>query len=85
MSPAKHSYGSVTDRQTDRWTDDGQSYPYVSLYLAGDTKRHFSMCMYIYKYNVIHVYIMNIILNSFLNVLDNMPYHNYKLSVQVCT
>ena len=33
MSPAKHSYASVTDGQT----DDGQSDPYVSLCFAGDT------------------------------------------------
>ena len=33
VSPAKHSYASVTDRQTDR-----QSDPYVSLCFAGDTK-----------------------------------------------
>ena len=32
--PAKHSYASVTDGQT----DDGQSDPYVSLCFAGDTK-----------------------------------------------
>ena len=38
MSPAKHSYGSVTDGRTDRQTDDGQSDPYVSLCFAGDTK-----------------------------------------------
>ena len=41
VSPAKHSYGSVTDgrtdRQTDGQTDDGQSDPYVSLCFAGDT------------------------------------------------
>ena len=45
MSPAKHSYGSVTDertdRQTDRQTDDGQSDPYVSLCFAGNTKNIF--------------------------------------------
>ena len=29
---------SVTDGQTDRQTDDGQSDPYVSLCFAGDTK-----------------------------------------------
>ena len=35
VSPAKHSFGSVTDGQT----DDGQSDPYVqSLCFAGDTK-----------------------------------------------
>ena len=34
MSPAKHSYWSVTEGQT----DDGQSDPYVSLCFAGDTK-----------------------------------------------
>ena len=33
VSPAKHSYGSVTDGQT----DDGQSDPYVSPCFAGDT------------------------------------------------
>ena len=50
VSPAKHSYASVTDRQTDRQTDgrtdrrmdrqteDGQSDPYVSLCFAGYTK-----------------------------------------------
>ena len=38
VSPAKHSYASVTDGQTDRRTDDGQSDPYVSLCFAGDTK-----------------------------------------------
>ena len=27
---------SVTDGRTDRQTDDGQSYPYVSLCFAGD-------------------------------------------------
>ena len=37
MSPAKHSYASVTDGQTDGRTDDGQSDPYVSLCFAGDT------------------------------------------------
>ena len=37
MSPVKHSYGSVTDRRTDRQTDDGQSDPCVSLCFAGDT------------------------------------------------
>ena len=42
VSPAKHSYASVTDGQTDRQTNrltDGQSDPYVSLCFAGDTKR----------------------------------------------
>ena len=47
VSPAKHSYASVTDGQTDRrtdgrtdrQTDDGQSDPYVSLCFAGDTKK----------------------------------------------
>ena len=34
VSPAKHSYASVTDGQT----DDGQSDPYVLLCFAGDTK-----------------------------------------------
>ena len=34
VSPAKHSYASVTDGQT----DDGQSDPYMSLCFAGDTK-----------------------------------------------
>ena len=38
VSPVKHSYGSVTDGQTDGQTDDGQSDPYVSLCFAGDTK-----------------------------------------------
>ena len=50
VSPAKHSYASVTDGQTDRrtdrqmdgqtgrQTDDGQSDPYLSLCFAGDTK-----------------------------------------------
>ena len=38
MSPAKHSYVSVTDGQTDRRTDDGQSDPCVLLCFAGDTK-----------------------------------------------
>ena len=38
VSPAKHSYGSVTDRRTDRQTDAGQSDSYVSLCFAGDTK-----------------------------------------------
>ena len=38
VSPAKHSSASVTDRQTDGQTDDGQSDPYVSLCFAGDTK-----------------------------------------------
>ena len=38
VSPAKHSSASVTDGQTDRRTDDGQSDPYVSLCFAGDTK-----------------------------------------------
>ena len=42
VSPAKHSYASVTDGQTDgrtdRQTDDGQSDPYVSLCFVGDTK-----------------------------------------------
>ena len=33
VSPGKHSYVSVTDRQT----DDGQSDPYVSLCFTGDT------------------------------------------------
>ena len=35
VSPAKHSFASVTDGQT----DDGQSDPYVSLCFAGD-RRH---------------------------------------------
>ena len=39
VSPAKHSYESVTDGRTVRRTDDGQSDPYVSLCFAGDTKR----------------------------------------------
>ena len=34
VSPAKHSYASVTDRQT----DDGQSDPYALLCFAGDAK-----------------------------------------------
>ena len=42
VSPAKHSYGIVTDGRTDRQTDgqtnDGQSDPDVSLCFAGDTK-----------------------------------------------
>ena len=46
VSPAKHSYASVTDGQTDGrtdgltdgQTDDGQSDSYVSLCFAGDTK-----------------------------------------------
>ena len=38
VSPAKHSYASVTDGQTDGQTDDEQSDPYVSLCFAGDTK-----------------------------------------------
>ena len=46
VSPAKHSYVSVTDgrtdgqtdRRTDGRTEDGQSDPYVSLCFAGDTK-----------------------------------------------
>ena len=38
MLPAKHSSASMTDGQTDRQTDDGQSDPYVSLCFAGDTK-----------------------------------------------
>ena len=41
VSPTKHSkvwQKSVTDGQTDRWTDVGQSDPCVSLYFAGDTK-----------------------------------------------
>ena len=38
VSPAKHSYASVTDGQTEGQTDDGQSDPYVSLCFAGDTK-----------------------------------------------
>ena len=42
VSPAKHSYASVTDGQTDGQTDDGQSDPYVSLCFAGDTKIAFS-------------------------------------------
>ena len=44
MSPAKHSYASVTDGQTDGRTDDGQSDPYVSLCFAGDTK-------YVFKFS----------------------------------
>ena len=55
VSPAKHSYGSVTDgrtdrqtdgrtdRQTDGQTDDGQSDPYVSLCFTGDTKISLAM------------------------------------------
>ena len=51
VSPAKHSYASVTDGQTDRRTDgrtdgrtdDGQSDPYVSLCVAGDTQMYLSM------------------------------------------
>ena len=38
VSPAKHSYASVTDGRTDRRTDDGHSDPYVLLCFAGDTK-----------------------------------------------
>ena len=38
VSPAKKSYASVTDGQTNRRTDDRQSDPYVSLCFAGDTK-----------------------------------------------
>ena len=38
VSPAKHSYASVTDRQTDGRTDDGQSDPYVSVFFSADTK-----------------------------------------------
>ena len=34
VSPAKHSYASVTDRQT----DNEQINPYVSLCFAGDAK-----------------------------------------------
>ena len=43
VSPAKHSYASVTvtDGQTDRRTDDGQSDPYVALCFAGDTTKRF--------------------------------------------
>ena len=56
VSPAKHSYGSVTDgrtdRQTDRQTDgrtdrqtdDEQSDHYVSLCFAGDTKTLLTPC-----------------------------------------
>ena len=40
VSPAKHSSASVTDGQTDRRIDDGQSDPYVSLCFPGDTKIH---------------------------------------------
>ena len=35
VSPAKHSYGSVTDGRT----DDVQSDPYVLPHFAGDTKK----------------------------------------------
>ena len=38
VSPAKQSYVSVTDGQTDGQADEGQSDPYVSLCFAGDTK-----------------------------------------------
>ena len=38
MCRLRNSYASVTDRQTDRQTDAGQSDPYVSLCFAGDTK-----------------------------------------------
>ena len=38
VSPAKHSYASVTDGWTIIQTEDGQSDPYVSLCFAGDTK-----------------------------------------------
>ena len=46
--PAKHRFGKCdrkvwqTDGRTDRRTDDGQSDPYVSLCLAGDTKMYFN-------------------------------------------
>ena len=36
--PAKHSYVSATDGQTDGRTDNGQSDPYVWLCYTGDTK-----------------------------------------------
>ena len=57
MSPAKHSYASVTDGQTDRRTDrrtdgqtdrqidDRQSDPYVSLCFAGDTTINKNGCV----------------------------------------
>ena len=44
VSPAKHSSASVTDRRTDRRTDDGQSDPYVSLCFAWDTKMLLPIC-----------------------------------------
>ena len=48
VSPAKHSYASVTDgrtnRQTDRQTDDGQSDPYLSPAIAMLRRRHNKNC-----------------------------------------
>ena len=38
VSPAKHSYAWLPDRQTDTRTDTGQRDPYVPLCFAGDTK-----------------------------------------------
>ena len=55
VSPAKHSYASVTDRQTDGRTDDGQSDPYVSVFFSADTKKlAFSMKKKHFKPNLSH-------------------------------
>ena len=37
-----------TDRRTDRWTDDRQSDPYVSLCFAGDTKISIKLIFYLF-------------------------------------
>ena len=68
MSPAKHSFGKCdrqkcdrrTDKQTDGWTDDGQSDPYVSLCFAGDTK----IIVCYHKTGMIHFLDMNVEINN---------------------
>ena len=54
VSPAKHSYMYAwlprkCDYRTDRWTDAGQSDPYVPLCFAGDTKTILIQCHGIWK------------------------------------
>ena len=39
VSPAKHSYGSVTDGRTDGQTDDGQSDPCMCRYASQATQK----------------------------------------------
>ena len=63
VSPAKHSYASVTDgrtdRRTDRRTDDGQSDPYVSLCFAGDTIKLQLTLSIVFALISIHVFVFS--------------------------